>query len=475
MRPVLRWQKGTGLRPYEPDPVLDAFLARTELFRSAPCVLVLPPFWDHHGHIPMHGALLEQVDLRGCPSLEEALGRVGAGVSAHATSPWLLGLGWDQNLWGGEYPDRRHLDALCPDKPALLRRIDGHAAWVNSAALALAGFDDSTPDPPGGFMVRREGRLSGILVDRAMDVVSALVPPPRAGDLERHILSGLEDLRRWGLCGATDMGLDAAALAVLERLDGEGRLPAAVEGFLHVSGETLAVERFYVGTRFWVAGGKLYADGALGSRGAALTEDYCDAPGLRGVLLRDAGALAHAIQSVLARGLVPAIHAIGDGALGQALHALEACGAPRGARIEHAQVASDEQVRRMARAGVVASVQPCHLLSDRAWAPKRLGPRMAWSYRAGTFASAGVPLLLGTDFPIESPDPVRNLLACLGREDPAEALDLDAALAAYGPPEGRAVPSGRTLLACEGPGFLGRGGGEGEYHLAVWPQDGPRS
>jgi predicted amidohydrolase YtcJ len=422
-----RWTRGEGLEhvgeraesgaPLEPGVALH-----------------LPPLWDHHGHVASLGALLEQADLRGCPALESALSIASAAASGLPAGAWLEGFGWDQNLWGGRYPDRASLDALFPERPVFLRRVDGHAAWANTAALRAAGVGEDAPDPVGGTYLRENGRLTGILVDTAMEAVAAHVPPPAAPALRRRLLAGLEHLGRCGLSGATDMGLDGAQAAALRDLDTEGRLPIPLEGFFWVRpGETVAV-RPHQGTRFRMAGIKLFADGALGSRGAALREPYTDSPGERGLLLWEDADLRRVLGEAREARLAVAVHAIGDRAARQVLDAIAAAGV-RGVRLEHSQILSGADVAHMAALGVVAGVQPCHYLSDAGWAPSRLGCRMDGAYRWGSLARAGVPLLMGTDFPIEDAGPGRNFRACARREPSSERLSLDEVLRAYAPPE----------------------------------------
>jgi predicted amidohydrolase YtcJ len=406
--------------------------------------LQLPPLWDHHGHVASLGALLEQADLRGCPTEEAALAIAAAAASDLPAGAWVEGFGWDQNLWGGSYPDRAGLDALFPERPVLLRRVDGHATWANTAALRAAGVSEHASDPAGGAYLRENGRLTGILLDTAMEAVAAFVPPPAAPTIRRRLLAGLEHMKRLGLSGATDMGLDDAQVAVLCDLDAGGELPIPLEGFSWVRpGEPVTV-RPHHGTRFRLVGLKLFTDGALGSRGAALREPYTDAPGERGLLLWENADLRRVLREASAAGLAVAVHAIGDRAAGQVLEAIAEV-STRGVRLEHAQILDASDVAAMAALGVVAGIQPCHYLSDEGWAPSRLGARMESAYRWGTLARAAVPLLMGTDFPIEDPGPGRNFRACKTREPSSERLSTDEVLRAYAPPEWARAFCGGTL------------------------------
>jgi predicted amidohydrolase YtcJ len=426
----------------------DAIEASRPL-QDAPCILILPPLWDHHGHIAALGALLEQADLRGCSTEAQALSVARTAGAVLPKGAWLEGFGWDQNLWGGQYPKKDALDGLFPDRPVLLRRVDGHAGWANSQALEIAGFGDETPDPAGGSLLRKGGRITGVLLDVALETVAALIPSPSDAVLRRRMLAGLDHLRDAGLSGVTDMGLEPSHIGVLMDLDREGSLPLMVEGFAWVKPGQVDMPAPHVGRRFKLSGVKLFADGALGSRGAALREPYSDSPGGRGLLLWEESDMARVFRECSTKGLVPAIHAIGDRAAGQVLDVLESASV-RGARIEHAQILADRDVERMRELGVVAGLQPCHYMSDRSWAPARLGGRMDQAYRWGSLARAGVELLMGTDFPIEPPDPGRNFQACAAREKAQERLTVDQVIQAYAPPTWAKLGDMRTIVACGG-------------------------
>ncbi len=441
-----RWSEG-GFVPFVPPPPLLRTAREHPALASSDRLLLLPPLWDHHGHCLALGASLEEADLRGVPSLEEALGRVRAAAASMPEGAWLTGFGWDQNLWGGAFPPAGVLDEAAGERPVYLRRIDGHAAWASLEALSRAGLDEKSADPPGGRLLREGRRLTGVLVDAAMAAVERVLPAPDDAARRRRAVAGLSLLRGYGLQGATDMGLTAADLGALRPLDAEGALPRPLDAFLWEDPRGWREEWRAAGRSLRVLGAKVYADGALGSRGAALREDYSDDPGNRGLLLHAGGELDAIFAAARRQGLSLAVHAIGDAAVEAVLDALERQPAGLPLRVEHAQVLPEELVARLARSGAAASVQPCHWLSDRAWAPARLGPRAAWGYRLGTLAAAGVSLLLGSDFPIESPDPRRGLCAGLLRE-PAERLSFGALLRAFAPPPGR-VPEGAATLAGE--------------------------
>lgn len=420
---------------------------RLGLVADGNSLLILPPLWDHHGHVGWLGALGEEVDLRGTASREEALSRIRSAAGATAPAEWLVGFGWDQNLWEGAGPDLPSLDAACGSRPAYFRRIDTHAAWVNAAALGALGIPTDASDPPGGVFVRSGGAFAGLLLDRAMEPFERHLSA-RAAILASHrILRGLNELRAAGLSGTTDMNLDGPSLEALTQLSADGALPIPVDGFLSpgLEGEMTVVPG---GQAFRVAGRKIFMDGALGSRGAALLEGYADDPSNFGLLAETGERVRGHIEEARKRKWTLAAHAIGDRALRVFLEAAEAGGGCASLRLEHLQVVCEEDLPRLAAISPVASLQPCHRLSDASWAPLRLGGRMAGAYRLATLKAACGGLLLGTDFPIERPDPRRTLCACLS--GPAqERIALGEALGGMAPPPGRANPGAFTLALGE--------------------------
>lgn len=425
---------GDGLIPL----VSDGGMGLREAVRAtgASAAVLLPPLWDHHGHVISLGRSFEEADLRRCLSPEAAVREVVRRASSLPPDAWVQGFGWDQNLWGGAFPHRKPLDEALPGRPVLLWRIDGHAAWASTEALRRAGLLENPLDPEGGVVCREKGSPTGVLLDAAAERARKALPAPGDDDLERWILKGLSAVAGRGLTGVTDMGLEAREVEVFRKLDLAGRLPLEVRGFVKADpGEPLPEIPVLPGRRFRFVGFKFFADGALGSRGAALLGDYSDAPGTKGLLLWETEALRRALEETALRRLRSAVHAIGDAALRQVLDAALPLRLGPALRIEHLQVVGQEEVARLAASGAVASVQPCHRLSDEAWAPLRLGPRIASAYRLGSLARAGIPLLFGTDFPIEEPDPARTLRAAVLRPD-GEALSLPAALAACAPPPG---------------------------------------
>jgi predicted amidohydrolase YtcJ len=414
-----------------------------------------PGLADAHGHVALLGRWRREVSCLGAAGEEECAARAAERARAVPAGSWIRGNGWDQNRWpGARFPSAETLTRALPRHPAALSRVDGHALWVNAAALAAAGIDVRTPDPPGGRILRdAAGRPSGVLLDAAQDLVAARVPPPGAAELEDALLLGLHEIVRLGITSVHDAGVPEDVLAVYRRLAADDRLPARVHAML--DGErpipelrdAMARARGApeVG-RLAVRSVKLFADGALGSRGAALHEDYADEPGNRGLLLAEPEALAAKVRAAVEAGIQPAVHAIGDRAVTVVLDALEAVG--RGAdlralrpRIEHLQIVLRRHLPGLVRVGVVASMQPAHVAGDGAWVGSRLGAgtdRLRGAYAWRTVLGAGIPLAFGSDFPVEDADPRAGLAAAETRAPPGgapflpeERLGRDEALAAF--------------------------------------------
>lgn len=414
---------------------------------------VYPGFTESHGHLTGYGSALEVVDLRGSASLAELVDRTRAAATRRPSGSWVIGRGWDQNLWAERaMPHHRALSAALPDHPALLRRVDGHAALTNARGLALVGITAATPDPPGGRILRdARGEPTGVLLDAAIDLVGRLLPPPDETELERQIIAGARGLAEVGLTEIHDAGTGRMQLAALRRLQAAGRLPVRVYAMLDGSDAELLAEEFARGPQVTgdgmlaVRAVKLLADGALGSRGAWLSAPYGDEPTTSGLEVTDHATLAAAVRRTAAAGFQPGIHAIGDAAVSHVLDLYEHELGDRVAvrpRIEHAQVVRPADVPRFASLGVLAAVQPTHCTSDMPWALHRLGAERApWAYRWRSLLAAGARLALGSDVPVESPDPRLGLWAAVTRRPPEgtgqpgwnlpEALSLAEAIAGY--------------------------------------------
>jgi hypothetical protein len=396
---------------------------------------VFPGLADAHLHLSGVGKALEIVKLQGAASAEEAAARIQSAAAELPAGSWVEARGWDQNRWPGtQFPDARILDEALPGRAVIARRVDGHAIWVSTAALKAAGIDASTKDPDGGRIVRRaDGSPSGVLVDNAASLVYKVLPPATAADLERQLLAGAAACAALGLTEIQDAsGYGPETIAVLERLAARGALPIRVYATVSPAKGVLE-ESFAKGTR---AGGgsdfltvravKAYADGALGSRGAALLADYADEPGKRGLLVTPPERLSEVALAARRAGWQLWIHAIGDRGNRVALEAFESAAAalpkaPEGAtrpRIEHAQVVAPEDFPRFARDGVIASIQPTHATSDMPWAEDRLGPaRIAGAYAWRRLRNAGARLAGGSDAPVESENPLLGFYAAVTRRD----------------------------------------------------------
>ncbi|MFY3745293.1 amidohydrolase [Anaeromyxobacter sp. Red801] len=414
----------------------------------------VPGLVDAHGHVLGLARARREVRCEGAGSAEACAARVAERALATPPGRWIRGRGWDQNRWpGGAFPEAGPLSRAAPGHPVVLFRVDGHACWVNAAALAAAGIGPSTADPPGGRIVRDAAGLpTGVLVDAAMDLVTARLPRPGPEELEELLLAGLDELAALGLTGVHDAGVEPDVLDAYRRLAGAGRLPlrvyAMIDGLAPRPVLEAELERWRgtpeLGGRLEVRAVKLFADGALGSRGAALLEDYADDPGNRGLLLTAPDELRARLEAVVRAGMQPAVHAIGDRAVREVLRAFRDAGPalrPLRPRVEHLQILQPADLPLLAETGAVASMQPVHATSDAAWVPARLGEgteRLRGAYAWRSAAAAGAVLAFGSDFPIESPDPRAGLCAAEARRgpdgapfQPQEAVSREAALRAF--------------------------------------------
>ena len=394
---------------------------------------VTPGLIDAHSHLVGLGAALEQVDLVDSASYDEVIARAREMAARLPAGSWVIGRGWDQNDWAadasGQHPLPEHaaLSTALPDHPVWLTRIDGHAALLNARALAELGIRDSVTDPQGGRFLRDgAGRLSGVLVDAAMSVGSGR-PPATPDDLRRRLLAAARESLRHGLTTVTDMGVEPEEVAAYRALDEAGELPLRAALFWDGSRSDLS-SLLAPGPstsddhRLLLRGVKLYADGALGSRGAALLEPYADDAPNVGLLITPSAELAAVTRLAVEKGFQVGIHAIGDRGNVVALDALEAAlGGPRPearCRIEHVQIVRRQDLARMAQLGIVASMQPTHATSDMPWVPARLGDgRLERAYPWRTALELGARLALGSDFPVERVDPLLGLHAAVTRQD----------------------------------------------------------
>jgi hypothetical protein len=395
---------------------------------------VLPGLVDAHAHL-MHLARLRlSLAVGGRRSETEIAALVGAAARSTPPDAWIEGRGWDQNLWPEpRFPSRHSLDAVAPRHPVVLVRIDGHAMWVNSAALRAAGITRHTRDPAGGRVVRDPaGEPTGLLVDTAQELVRAVVPRPGEVQFDQAVRAAIAECLALGLTGIHEMGVDLPAVAAYRRLIERGQFPfrnyaairvAAPEAWAHYRDrgpETVGEGQLVIRAV------KLVADGALGSRGAALHAPYCDDPAdpdNRGLILLPPEELRRLTREAADRGFQVCVHAIGDRANTLTLDAFEAVFGPAAPRrpdhrprAEHAQILAERDVPRFARLGVWPSVQPTHCTSDMPWAGARLGAdRLRGAYAWRTLRATGVRLAGGSDFPVEHPSPFHGLYAAVTR------------------------------------------------------------
>jgi predicted amidohydrolase YtcJ len=396
---------------------------------------VTPGLIDAHSHFLGLGVALTEVDLVGTASYAEVVAKVRAAAAKAPAGSWIRGRGWDQNDWAEKgFPEHGPLSQAVPEHPVWLTRIDGHAALLNERAMAILGITAGTADPAGGRFLRDAGgRPSGVLVDNAMDIAAGKIPGPAAAEVGRILELAAQHCLERGLTTVTDMGVDQDQIDAYTAARKAGHLPLRVSAFL-TDNDALLERWFQRGpeidpeARFSVRGVKLYADGALGSRGAALVEPYTDEPGNLGLLVTGGAHMEEVARKALKAGFQVGVHAIGDRGNLVALDALEAAlGGPRPEarfRVEHAQVMRLQDLERMARLGVIASMQPTHATSDMPWAGARVGPsRLRGAYAWRKVLDAGGRLALGSDFPVEAADPLLGLYAAVTRQDLAGKPD----------------------------------------------------
>jgi predicted amidohydrolase YtcJ len=405
---------------------------------------VLPGFVESHAHLLSIGHARRELDLVGTKSFDEVIAKTKARASSLPAGAWIRGRGWDQNDWSDpRFPEHAALSAAIPDHPVCLVRVDGHAVLANAAALAAAGIDARTAAPAGGEILHdARGEPTGVLVDAATDLVEKKIPPPSTAEDREALRLALEECRRLGITTLHDAGIPRRTLELYRDAAAAGELTTRIYAMLDGSDRALVDEGFARGpwsdpTRFLtVRAIKIYADGALGSRGALLLDDYADRPGHRGLALVDPQRLTELSERALDARFQVCTHAIGDGANRMVLDAYEAAlaawssrhpGSPRPDhrfRIEHAQILAPADVPRFAKLGVIASMQTCHATSDAPWAVARLGSARARDegYVWRSLLETGAAFCNGTDAPVEPLSPTRNFYAAVTRLDPGGTL-----------------------------------------------------
>lgn len=385
---------------------------------------IIPGLIDSHVHMRMLGDMLETMDLR-FANMAEVQRQVREAAAKKPAGAWVRGRNWDQTNWGGKFPLAKDLDAAVADRPVYLARVDGHAAWVNSKALELAGVTKETKDPPGGQIIRDEaGNPTGVLVDRAMGLVSRKIPALTDAEVESRLRRAARECARLGLTTVHDAGSSRQDLEAYRRLIAKKELPVRV--YMMIGGATELWEDYLkrgpeIGDRLTVRAIKLMTDGAMGSRGAAFYQPYADDKTNRGLLMLQKEYIRDVARDAVAKGFQVCTHAIGDLANRTVLDAYaEVVGEKNDKRfrIEHAQAVSLPDFALFAKYNVIASIQSTHATSDMRWAEARLGPdRLIGSYNAKRFLNAGARITNGSDFPVEDPNPFWGLYAGITRQD----------------------------------------------------------
>ncbi len=393
---------------------------------------VTPGLIDAHAHLMGLGQALLQADLVGTTSKAEIVDRLVAFAETLPDGAWVTGRGWDQNDWGGDggFPTRADLDEAFPDRPVFLGRVDGHAGWANTAAMRAAGLDPDAPAPPdmeGGAVLRDDrGRPTGVFVDAAEGLIQNAIPEPDLAFAQEALRRALQETARYGLTGVHEAGTPLASVELYRQFAASGQFPIRVYAMITPDEIGPFCDRNPAGIaedRLRVRSVKVYADGALGSRGAALLAGYADDPGNTGLLFRQPDALQATVRAAMACGLQVNTHAIGDRANQVVLDAYETAiertgGGPGRHRVEHAQILTLDDIERFAELGVIASVQPTHATSDMPWAGERLGDdRLRGAYAWRRLIDAGARLALGSDFPVERVDPLLGFHAAVTRQD----------------------------------------------------------
>jgi predicted amidohydrolase YtcJ len=388
---------------------------------------VLPGLTDAHAHVYGQGFLTVSLNLLGAASVEEAVGRIAEFASGRRTG-WVLGRGWNQVLWPvKEFPTAADIDAVVADRPVWLRRIDGHAAWANSKALQIAAIDAETPDPVGGKIIRDEnGEATGVLVDTAMALVEKHIPDPTRSEIREAYANAIDSLLALGITGVHDAGISKTEAEVYMSMADDGDLKMRIYAMLSDSGANLDAFaepiRAYGNDHLDIASVKLYSDGALGSRGAAMIEPYDDDPENRGLPFYTQEELDSFVRKANDKGFQVGIHAIGDLGNRMALDAFERAQdgkpSPLRNRVEHAQIIALDDIPRFSALGVIASMQPVHATSDMNMAEDRVGPqRIKGGYAWRRLLDSGAVLAGGSDFPVELPEPFHGLYAAVARQD----------------------------------------------------------
>ncbi|MEH6634586.1 MAG: amidohydrolase [Halioglobus sp.] len=449
---ALEFNQGRVTRLYKTAGDMTSSKAHTRIDGQG--ATLLPGLTDAHGHVHNHGLLLQSVNLIGSDSEADAVQRVKSYIERQPEQTWIQGRGWNQVLWDSNaFPTRESLDALGADKFIALKRVDGHAFWVNSAVLEKAGINKNTPDPAGGQIYRdAQGKATGVLIDNAMSLVNKVVPAATDEQMSTRLHLAMTNLASYGLTGVHDAETRSQFVRVFQQLNTSNSMPIRIYAMLFIldpkNDEYLQRGPIIDPAHMLdIRSIKISADGALGSRGAALFEDYSDAPGHKGLLLLNDEQLEHHMSRAMKVGYQVNTHAIGDLTNDRVLDYYERLAKKYDAkgqrhRIEHAQIFRPDDIARVASGGFIASIQPTHATSDMNMAGDRLGDaRLSGAYAWKKLLASGAHLAGGSDFPVESPNPFYGLHAAVTRQDhqnvpaggwlPQEKLSREVALSLF--------------------------------------------
>jgi predicted amidohydrolase YtcJ len=394
---------------------------------------IIPGMIDAHVHLLNLGNTLRNVDLVGTKSYDEVVARVVERARSAPAGSWIIGRGWDQNDWGADtrFPTHEALSRAVPNHPVVLTRVDGHATLVNEMAMRAANLTAATQDPSGGRIERGTGGApTGVLIDRAMGIVSSKIPPASRAQTREAILGAIQETAKWGLTGVHDAGVSRSTIDIYESLAREGRYD--LRNYIMIAAGDSATLNHYLrlgpqsglhGNRIWIRSIKISSDGALGSRGAAMLEPYSDDPNNRGLLLVDPAFIQNVARRALTRGFQLNVHAIGDRGNRVTLDAFEKAltAVPRADhrfRVEHAQIVNPADIPRFAKLDVIPSMQAVHQTSDMYWAGTRVGEeRLTGAYAWRSLLNTGVIIPNGSDFPVEATNPLLSFHSAVSRQD----------------------------------------------------------
>ncbi len=416
---------------------------------------LLPGLIDAHGHVMGLGFQELQVNLAGIPTLDETLEKISEYAEENPDLEWIQGRGWNQTLWPeNEFPTAEDIDQVVSDRPVWLSRVDGHAGWGNSMAMRLAGISKDTPDPQGGKIIRNStGDATGIFIDAAEGYINSIIPPSTQRERELALEKALDQMAKMGITSVHDAGVGVNTWEMYKDFADNGKLKTRIYGMISGAGaifDTLSANgpvESYSENMLALRSVKLYSDGALGSRGAAMLQPYSDDPGNKGLLFVSQEEMNQMVSKVVGKGFQANIHAIGDAGNRQVLDALEFAQNEHQAynlrnRVEHAQIVALEDIPRFSELDIIASMQPTHATSDKNMAEDRVGPqRIKGGYAWQTFLDQGTVVAAGSDFPVEHSNPFFGLYSAVTRMDhqgnpdggwyPEEALSREQALKAF--------------------------------------------